>query len=135
MKAQTIERTAPVDREAEKGRVALKGFFNITRLWGCTESEQIILLGDISRSTLQNWKKQKPIRLGRDTMERISYILGIYKAVRILYPTEERAAKRMRLGTSDLPFAGKSAMDLMLQGSMRDLALTRQYFDGQRGWV
>jgi hypothetical protein len=135
MHTQPISNSTAVDREAEKGRVALKGFFNITREWGCTENEQRILLGDVSRSTLQNWKKLKPIRLNRDVMERISFILGIYKAVCVLYPTKERAASRMRLGTSDLPFAGKSAMELMLQGSIRHLQLTRRYFDAQRGWA
>ncbi|GBO89132.1 antitoxin Xre-like helix-turn-helix domain-containing protein [Marinobacter salsuginis] len=135
MQTQPTRNNTSVDREAEKGRVALKGFFNITREWGCSENEQRILLGDVSRSTLQNWKKLKPIRLNRDVMERISYILGIYKSVGMLYPTKDRAIARMRLGTTDLPFAGKSAMEFMTQGSMRHLQLTRRYFDVQRGWT
>jgi len=135
MKANQVSQTTSTASEAEKGRVALKGFFRITEQWGCTQKERQILLGDVSRSTLNNYAKLEPTRLSRDVMERISYIFGIYKAVQVLYPTLDRANKRMRLGTTDLPFAGKSAMEFMTQGSMRHLELTRRYFDAMRGWA
>ncbi len=66
-------------------------------------------------------------------MERSSYILGIYKAVQLLYPTHERANRRNRLETSEVPFCGKSAMDFIAQGSMMNLMMARQYFDAKRG--
>ncbi|MCE0760976.1 MbcA/ParS/Xre antitoxin family protein [Marinobacter sp. G11] len=68
---------------------------------------------------------QIDVLLGND-IEKISYVLGIYKALRIIYPTEERAnawpAKPNRA------FGGRSAVDLMLEG---DLARVRRYLDGQ----
>lgn len=134
MTAVIERKSAESDREAEKGRVALKGFFRITDEWGCTTEERSRLLGGPSRTTLYNYGKLKPVKLSRDTMERISYILGIYKALQLLYPTHERANRRIRLKTSDIPFCGKSAMEFMTQGSMMNLMLTRQYFDAKRGW-
>lgn len=122
------------DREAEKGRVALKGFFRITEEWGCSNEERSKLLGGPSRTTLHNYSKLNPVKLSNDTMERISYILGIYKALQLLYPTHERANRRIRLGTSEVPFCGKSAMEFMTQGSMMNLMMARQYFDAKRGW-
>lgn len=126
---------AALEREAEKGRVALKGFFGIAEEWRCTTDEKIALLGGVSRTTLYKYAKLPRVRLPRDTLERISLILGIYKALQVLYPTHERANLRVRLPTTDLPFAGKSAMEFMCQGSMRHLILTRQYFDAKRGWA
>lgn len=127
--------TATLDREAEKGRVALKGFFGIANEWNCTTDEKIALLGGVSRTTLYKYAKLPRVRLPRDTLERISLILGIYKALQVLYPTHERANQRIRLATTELPFAGKSAMEFMAQGSMRHLMLVRQYFDAKRGWA
>lgn len=134
MTAVIERKSAESDREAEKGRIALKGFFRVTEEWSCTTEERSRLLGGPSRTTLYNYAKLKPVKLSRDTMERISYILGIYKALQLLYPTHERANRRIRLKTSDIPFCGKSAMEFMTQGSMMNLMLTRQYFDAKRGW-
>jgi len=134
MTAIVERRTEQGDHEAEKGRVALKGFFRITEEWGCTTEERSKLLGGPSRTTLYNYAKLNPVKLSNDTMERISYILGIYKALQLLYPTHERANRRIRLKTSEVPFCGKSAMEFMTQGSMMNLMLARQYFDAKRGW-
>lgn len=122
-------------REAEKGRVALKGFFRIAEEWECSQAQQRALLGGVSRSTLSNYKKLPRVVLSRDVMERISYILGIYKALQVMYPTHERANRRIHLASTDLPFAGKSPLGFMTQGSMVHLMMTRQYFDAKRGWV
>jgi hypothetical protein len=134
MTAVAERKNARSDREAEKGRVALKGFFRITDMWECNGDERSKLLGGPSRTTLYNYSKLNPVKLSNDTMERISYVLGIYKALQLLYPTHERANRRIRLKTSDVPFCGKSPMEFMTQGSMMHLMMTRQYFDAKRGW-
>ncbi|MGO1749645.1 MAG: antitoxin Xre-like helix-turn-helix domain-containing protein [Marinobacter sp.] len=134
MTAVVERRSAEGDREAEKGRVALKGFFRVTEEWGCSAEERAKLLGGPSRTTLYNYSKLNPTKLSNDTMERISYMLGIYKALQVLYPTHERANRRIRLKTTEVPFCGKSAMEFMTQGSMMNLMMTRQYFDAKRGW-
>ena len=134
MSATATQTTVLAANEREKGRVALKAFFNITEKWGCSVQEQMILLGDISRSTLYTYRRNPARKLDRDTLERISYIMGIYKALHILFPSPEIADTRIRRETSDLPFNGESPMNFMLRGSMMHLAETRRYFDAQRGW-
>lgn len=124
-----------VDNDALRGHVALKGFFNICREWGCTQEEMMQMLGGISRSTLSKYQKLPYVRLSRDTLERISYILGIYKSLRVMYPTAERANRRIRLATTEVPFSGASAMEFMTRGSMKHLMLARRYFDAKRGWA
>ncbi|WP_339650143.1 antitoxin Xre-like helix-turn-helix domain-containing protein [uncultured Marinobacter sp.] len=121
-----------IDNEKAKGHVALKGFFGICREWGCTQEEMMQLLGGVSHSTLAQYQQLPQVKLSQDTLERISYILGIYESLRVMYPTAERANRRVRLETSEVPFAGASALDFMARGSLKHLAETRRYFDAKR---
>src|SRR5690554_1242046 len=121
-----------LDDEKAKGHVALKGFFGICREWGCTEEEMMQMLGGVSQSTLARYQAWPHVTLSQDTLERISYILGICKSLRVMYPTAERANRRVRLEISEPPFLGASALDFMAQGSMKHLMETRRYFDAKR---
>lgn len=121
-----------LDDEKVRGHAALKGFFGICREWNCAQEEMMQLLGGVSRDTLAQYEKLPHVTLSRDTLERISYILGIYKSLRVMYPTAERANRRVRLETSEAPFAGASALDFMARGSLKHLAETRRYFDAKR---
>lgn len=111
----------------------LHAFFNIAKLWGLSEAEQMKLLGLGSRSTLQSWKAGRVSKVSKDTLERISYILGIFKAIGILLPLPERADAWMRQPNDAPIFAGKSALDRMLSGNVSDLYVVREYLDAQRG--
>ena len=73
---------------------ALRAFFNIAERWSLSTSQQRVLLGNPPASTYFKWKKTKSGSLGRDVLERISSILGIYKALEILLPTPEHAVRR-----------------------------------------
>lgn len=113
---------------------AVRAFDNIARLWKLDIEEQLILLGSPPRSTFYKWKKQpEAAHLGRDTLERISYILGIYKALQILLPAEPAADSWIRKPNAATPFGGKSALERMLSGNVSDLFVVRQYLDAVRG--
>lgn len=120
-------------RARQAGRVALKGFFKIADLWELSVPDRSTLLGGIHRSTLYKYQNLPEVELNRDQMERISYILGIYKALRVLFPTEERAMQWVRKANSAPPFNGGTALEWMLRGSIVDLADVRRYLDAQRG--
>lgn len=121
-----------LDDEKAKGQVALKWFFGVCREWGCTEEEMMQMLGGVSQSTLTKYQALPHLNLSRDTLERISYILGIYESLRVMYPTAERANRRIRLETSEAPFAGTSALDFMARGFLKHLMEVRRYFDAKR---
>ena len=91
------------------------------------------LLGVASRSTFFKWKKEKDALLPKDTLERISYILGIYKALQILLPNERAADMWIRRPNTAPPFGGQAALTRMLSGHVSDLYVVRQYLDAQRG--
>src|SRR5689334_15317292 len=84
------------------GAVGLKAFARIAELWHLSDAEQLTLLGLSSRSTYFKWRKEHQVRLPRDTLERISYILGIYKALQLLLP-DTRAADSGSVGPTMRP--------------------------------
>ncbi|GGI94032.1 MbcA/ParS/Xre antitoxin family protein [Halopseudomonas pertucinogena] len=110
---------------------AMNVFFRITSAWGLKPQEQKVLLGDPPNSTFYKWRNGEGPVLSRDTLERVSYVMGIYKALRVLFPTEEQANAWPRKPNSD--FADQSALTVMLGGSITNLADVRRYLDGMRG--
>ncbi len=120
------------DRKGLSGP-ALRTFFRIADIWNLSAGEQMTLLGLTARSTFFKWKKNPNTVLPKDTLERISYILGVYKALQILLPNEQAADEWVRRPNTALPFAGRSALDRMLSGQVADLFVVRQYLDAQRG--
>jgi hypothetical protein len=117
----------------ELGAAALTAFFNITAAWHLGAEEERILLGAPPRSTFFKWKSDRAVRLSVDTLERISYVMGIYKALRILLPTQETADAWVKKPNTAQGFGGKSALERMLAGRVVDLADVRRYLDSQRG--
>jgi uncharacterized protein (DUF2384 family) len=115
------------------GAAALRAFARIADLWHLSIAEQLTLLGLSSRSTYFKWRKEREARLPRDTLERISYILGIYKALQELLPDTRAADEWVRRPNEATVFGGKSALDRMLSGNVSDLYIVRQYLDAQRG--
>lgn len=112
---------------------ALRTFFRITDAWGLKAREEMVLLGSPPESTFFHWKRQKTGSLSRDVMERISYVLGIYKALQILFPQAERADAWIKRPNEAPLFGSKSALERMLSGNVADLFVVRSYLDAQRG--
>ncbi len=112
----------------------LRAFGRIASAWGLSVDEQLCLLGQPPRSTFFAWRKQPDkASLPRDTLERLSNLLGIYKSLQILLPDPAAADARVRKPNAAPPFGGRSALDCMLGGNVSDLNLVRRYLDGVRG--
>jgi uncharacterized protein (DUF2384 family) len=111
--------------------VAKKTFFRIMELWDVPNEQAQILLGSPSRSTFYSWKKGEGGSLSRDTFERVSYVIGIYKALQILFADAARADAWV--SKPNEAFGGKSALDRMLGGNIGDLQAVRAYLDYARG--
>ncbi len=112
----------------------LRAFARIAEAWRLSVDEQLALLGQPPRSTFFAWRKQpEKAALPRDTLERLSNILGIYKSLQILLPEPAAADAWVRQPNSATPFGGGSALQRMLAGNVSDLNLVRRYLDGVRG--
>ena len=131
--AQTVKaQNKPSSREISAA--GLRAFFNIARDWGLSTDAQMVLLGAPGRSTFFKWKSApETADLKRDTLERLSYLLGIYKALQILLPAASAADAWVKKPNSAPLFGGKSALDRMLGGNVADLVAVRQYLDARRG--
>jgi hypothetical protein len=121
-----------IDRKGLSGP-ALRTFFRIADLWSLSAGEQMTLLGVTARSTFFKWKRDPNTVLPKDTLERISYILGVYRALQILLPDERAADEWVKRPNTAPLFGGNSALDRMLSGQVSDLFVVRQYLDAQRG--
>ena len=118
------------------GGAGLRTFFNIARIWKLNEDQQLRLLGLTVRSTLFAWKAKAagggPVKLGPDTLERLGNIVGIWKALAILFPQDEIADRWIHLPNDNYPFLGESPLDRMLF-SLEGLAQVRHHLDARRG--
>ncbi|MGI9294046.1 MAG: MbcA/ParS/Xre antitoxin family protein [Pseudomonadales bacterium] len=112
----------------------LPALFNICDSWQLKGTEKMVLLGLSNEKTLYNWIKfPNKAKLTRDFIERASYILGIYKALQILFPTPENADRWLTSPNSNPAFGGKRPVDRMLAGNMMDIAFIRNFLDAERG--
>ena len=130
MQAQARTETTPAP---DLGGPALRSFFRLAEAWQLRVAEQRRLLGDPPESTFYKWKREQDGAPGRDVVERISYLLGIFKALQILFPDPAQADAWLRRPNQAALFGGHSALERMLSGNVADLFVVRQYLDAQRG--
>jgi len=117
---------------ANLAAAGLRTFFNIAREWGLKDVEAQRLLA-VPATTYKRWKRSpERATLDQDKLERLSYILGIYKALEILLPNAERATGWVRRPNSAPPFAGAAPLQRMLSGQVADLFVVRNWLDAQR---
>ena len=131
--AQQSQQAAQTDPK-RMAKAALQAFFSITGRWDLCAAQQRILLGEPAESTFYAWKREQSAnRLSRDTLDRISYIMGIHKALNILLPSSHAANSWVKKPNTATLFAGDTALNRMLGGGVEDLAAVRRYLDAQRG--
>jgi hypothetical protein len=129
-----LQATVATPGSAEMSAAGLRAFARIAAAWGLSVDEQLRLLGAPPRSTFFAWRKHpERASLPRDTLERLSNILGIYKSLQILLPDAAAADAWVRKPNAAAPFGGRSALERMLAGNVSDLNLLRRYLDGARG--
>jgi hypothetical protein len=127
---------ASLEGEADRERLSgpgLRTFFRIADEWNLPIANQCTLLGGISRSTLNNWRGGANVALTRDQLERVSLVLGIYKAVRLLFADGDGARRWLKARNHDYAFAGMSPVERTLRGGISDLYAVRRYLDAWRG--
>ena len=112
---------------------AIRSFFNIASRWELSVEEQRALLGWPATSTFHKYKAGQVGTLAYDMLVRISLVLGIYKALHILYPDRHLADRWVKLPNSNPLFGGRPALTLMVEGGVDGLLQVRRLLDGRRG--
>jgi hypothetical protein len=103
---------------------------NLFRLWGLTDEEAAVLLDQPVRS-YRRWKAGEIGRIDRDAKARLSNLMGIHKALRLIFREPQRGYAWIKAGNE--AFGGRSALDVMLGGELTDLMRVRRYLDAERG--
>jgi hypothetical protein len=103
---------------------------NLFRLWGVTDEQAAAML-DLPRRTFARWKAGELGRIGRDGKARLSNLMGIHKALRIVFRDPARGYAWIKAPND--AFGGRSALDVMLDGELTDLMRVRRYLDAERG--
>jgi uncharacterized protein (DUF2384 family) len=116
--------------EATLAAPALRGFFAMMTAWSVDNDAARKLLGNPPERTFFAWKKGDVGRVPEDTLRRIGYLAGIWKALTILY--QNPADADGWLSRPNRAFGGQAPLARMTAGDVTDLAAVRTYLDAAR---
>ncbi|WP_291749895.1 antitoxin Xre-like helix-turn-helix domain-containing protein [Bauldia sp.] len=120
----------PAPVTAEESAAMFRAAVNLFRLWGLTDTQAATLL-DLPLRTYRRWKAGDPGRIERDRAARLSNLMGIHKALRIIFREPQRGYDWVT--RPNAAFAGRTALEVMLGGELTDLMRVRRYLDAERG--
>jgi uncharacterized protein (DUF2384 family) len=115
---------------SDKQLLAIEGFFGIMERWRVDNELARRILGFPAERTFYEWKKGKAVRVPEDTLRRIGYVAGIWKALQIVYSDTKLADDWIKRPNSF--FAGQTPLERMSAGDVTDLAAVRAYVDAAR---
>lgn len=110
---------------------AVDGFFAIVDKWGIPVERAGDLLGGMPRSTIYKLRTAAGT-LRQDELTRISYIVGIYKALHILLPAE-LADRWVTQPNDNLLFRGQTPLDYIVREGIPGMQQVRSLLDAARG--
>ncbi|KFB08265.1 MbcA/ParS/Xre antitoxin family protein [Nitratireductor basaltis] len=114
----------------EEGAAMFRAVVNLFARWKLTEEQAATLL-DMTQRSYARWKTDGPGRMDRDMKARLSNLIGIHKALRIIFREPQRAYEWV--SRANEAFGGRTALDVMLGGELTDLMRVRRYLDAERG--
>ena len=114
----------------EEAAAMFRAVVNLFRLWRLTDEQAATLL-DLPSRSYARWKTGQIGRVSRDGKARLSNLMGIHKALRLIFREPQRGYAWIKAGNE--AFGGKSALEVMLGGELTDLMRVRRYLDAERG--
>ncbi|TIL14107.1 antitoxin Xre/MbcA/ParS toxin-binding domain-containing protein [Stenotrophomonas maltophilia] len=113
---------------------ALRIFTEIANAWSLTDKEQCAILdGDVGSVYGEGALDTTTVRLP-ETLERVGHLVGMYRALHIIFSSKEQADSWIRRPNEALLFGGAPALGLLCSGRASDLALVRQYLESQASY-
>lgn len=110
----------------------LRAFFRVCVCWKLTPEQQFSLLGKPDRDLVDLWRRGFISSVPRDVLMRVSYVLGIYKALHQIFPDDESADRWISRQNLAPMFSGGSALNFILdENDDSHLKMLRQYLDAQ----
>lgn len=114
----------------DEAAAMFRAVVNLFKRWELTDDQAATLL-DLPVRTYARRKAGEHGRVDRDTKARLSNLMGIHKALRIIFQEAERGYRWVKAPNET--FGGRSAIDVMLGGELTDLMRVRRLLDAERG--
>jgi uncharacterized protein (DUF2384 family) len=131
---QPVDTAAPAFRPEpvtqEEAAAMFRAALGLFGKWELTDEQAAALL-DMPVRTYRRWKAEGAGRISREGAARLSNLMGIHKALRIIFSDAERGYRWIKAGNE--AFGGSSALDVLLGGELTDLMRVRRYLDATRG--
>ena len=124
------EEFVPAPITEDEAAAMLRAVVNLFKRWELTDEQAATML-DLPHRTYARWKAGGHGRIDRDTRARLSNLMGIHKALRIMFHEADRGYRW--IGAANDTFGGRSALDVMLGGELTDLMRVRRFLDAERG--
>ena len=124
-------RAGAADAMSELPRLVEESAPDIVEVLNECTPEQAATLLDMPVRSYRRWKAEGPGRVSRDGRARLSNLMGIHKALRIIFTEAARGYAWIRAAND--AFGGSSALDMMLGGELTDIMRVRRYLDAERG--
>jgi uncharacterized protein (DUF2384 family) len=131
-KAPLIPDLSRLEERRRLSPSAAKAFLRIVDHWQVRDEEARALLGGISHGSYYQLKQKPGKTFDHDRLLRISYLIGIFKALNILY-SEKLADRWMQLPNKNPLFAGKTPLEFTVAGGLPAMELVRRLLDARRG--
>ena len=128
---KTIHQPSVPEISDAEGAAMARAVVNLFAKWDITDAQAAILLGGLSARTWARWKVGDIGRIPRDLKSRLSNLMGIHKALRIIFTENDRAYGWIKRPNE--AFSGAPAIDVMLGGELTDIMRVRRYLDSVRG--
>jgi hypothetical protein len=111
---------------------AIKGFLQLAKCWKLRDEDSRALLGGVSTGSYYSLKRRPRKILDQDKLTRISLLVGIFKALNILY-SRKLADAWIQLANTNPMFSGDTPLSYMLKGGVPAMIRVRQILDARRG--
>ena len=128
--AEIIDLSDPQERERLSAG-ALPAFFNIMSHWKIKDEDARKLLGGIGNSTYYDYKKNPQRVLDQDKLTRISYLIGIFKALQILHG-QVLADRWVQMPNRNRIFGGQTPLAYMIKGGTPAMQIVRRLLDARK---
>ena len=129
-----LEQVREIDlhQRGNRGRLA-RMVVQLFDYWQLSAPDQASLLGlsPASRATVARYRNGEPLADNTDLLARAGHLLGIHKALRILFPHDRDLAYRW-VSTPNRRFGERKPLEILKQGYEGILAV-RRYLDFERG--
>lgn len=125
--------SAPQKDPKRMAAAGLKAAYSILDKWGCSAEQGQAILA-LPRSSFFKYRNApESASLGRDQLERLSYLVNIHAHLRTIFDNPENVYGFMSMKNDNPFFDGAAPLDIISSGSFASLYETAKRIDALRG--